>query len=223
MASRARSVADAPDVREWVYRVPRSSRWRLLQWRPRHPHLLDTSASARQSQDPVRHGRERACSRSFKAVSAPRPGATLRSCGPLDCCCRGSVAPVRVPRCPVSPCRVAVARHRAGEHEPRTRHPTADRDGVVRRRKRRLSAAQAALEAADASIADGRNHGICIRWFATTSTDWCEALRNAFRHAHARPVGVEIRYDAQQLRLCVRNDGKGIDHALAAAKDGLGH
>jgi signal transduction histidine kinase len=51
----------------------------------------------------------------------------------------------------------------------------------------------------------------------------CEALRNAFRHAHARRVDVQIRYDAQQLRLRVRDDGKGIDPALAAAKDGHGH
>ena len=38
-----------------------------------------------------------------------------------------------------------------------------------------------------------------------------EALRNAFRHAQARRIELEIRYDKRQLRLRVRDDGKGID------------
>jgi signal transduction histidine kinase/ligand-binding sensor domain-containing protein len=38
-----------------------------------------------------------------------------------------------------------------------------------------------------------------------------EALRNAFRHADARRIEVEIRYDERQFRLRVRDDGKGID------------
>ena len=38
-----------------------------------------------------------------------------------------------------------------------------------------------------------------------------EALRNAFRHAHAQRITVEIRYDKQQLCVRVRDDGKGID------------
>ena len=37
-----------------------------------------------------------------------------------------------------------------------------------------------------------------------------EALRNAFRHAQARQIEVEIRYDEHQLRLRVRDDGKGM-------------
>jgi ligand-binding sensor domain-containing protein/signal transduction histidine kinase len=41
-----------------------------------------------------------------------------------------------------------------------------------------------------------------------------EALRNAFRHAHARRVEVEIRYDERHLTLRVRDDGKGIDPAV---------
>jgi signal transduction histidine kinase/streptogramin lyase len=39
----------------------------------------------------------------------------------------------------------------------------------------------------------------------------CEALRNAFRHAQARRITVEIRYDKPYFRLRVRDDGKGID------------
>jgi signal transduction histidine kinase len=41
-----------------------------------------------------------------------------------------------------------------------------------------------------------------------------EAVRNAFKHAQAERVEVEIRYDERQLRLRVRDDGKGIDAKL---------
>ena len=37
-----------------------------------------------------------------------------------------------------------------------------------------------------------------------------EALRNAFRHAQARRITVEIRYDKRHFRLRVRDDGKGM-------------
>jgi signal transduction histidine kinase/ligand-binding sensor domain-containing protein len=43
-----------------------------------------------------------------------------------------------------------------------------------------------------------------------------EALRNAFRHALARQVEVELRYDDEQFRLRVRDDGKGIDPKVLA-------
>jgi signal transduction histidine kinase len=38
-----------------------------------------------------------------------------------------------------------------------------------------------------------------------------EALRNAFRHARAQRVTVEIKYERRQFRLLVRDDGKGIE------------
>ncbi|MBV9086379.1 MAG: HAMP domain-containing protein [Acidobacteriaceae bacterium] len=50
-----------------------------------------------------------------------------------------------------------------------------------------------------------------------------EALRNAFRHAHARRVEVEIRYGSEQFRLRVRDDGKGIDNAVLSAQASEGH
>ena len=50
-----------------------------------------------------------------------------------------------------------------------------------------------------------------------------EALRNAFRHAHAGRVEVEIRYDTEQFRLRVRDDGKGIDQAVLAKQGLEGH
>jgi signal transduction histidine kinase len=40
-----------------------------------------------------------------------------------------------------------------------------------------------------------------------------EALRNSFRHARARRITIEIRYDRRQFQLRVRDDGKGIDEA----------
>ncbi len=41
-----------------------------------------------------------------------------------------------------------------------------------------------------------------------------EALRNAFRHAHAQRITVEIRYDKRRFCLRVRDDGKGIDEEI---------
>jgi signal transduction histidine kinase len=40
-----------------------------------------------------------------------------------------------------------------------------------------------------------------------------EAMRNAFRHANAQRVAVEIGYDDETFRLHVRDDGKGFDPA----------
>ncbi len=50
-----------------------------------------------------------------------------------------------------------------------------------------------------------------------------EALRNAFQHAHAKQVEVEIRYDEERFRLRVRDDGKGIDTAVLSAQSREGH
>jgi signal transduction histidine kinase/ligand-binding sensor domain-containing protein len=50
-----------------------------------------------------------------------------------------------------------------------------------------------------------------------------EALRNAFRHAQAGQVEVEIRYDNEQFRLRVRDDGKGIDPAVLSGQGSEGH
>jgi signal transduction histidine kinase len=50
-----------------------------------------------------------------------------------------------------------------------------------------------------------------------------EALRNAFRHAHAGRIEVEIRYDQRQLRLLVRDNGKGIDPKVLSGGGRAGH
>ncbi|HEX2454679.1 MAG TPA: two-component regulator propeller domain-containing protein [Vicinamibacterales bacterium] len=41
-----------------------------------------------------------------------------------------------------------------------------------------------------------------------------EALRNAFQHAHAGRVRVEVRFDERQFRLGVTDDGRGIDERV---------
>ena len=48
-------------------------------------------------------------------------------------------------------------------------------------------------------------------------------MRNAFRHAGAKQIEVEIRYDERQLRLRVRDDGKGIDPKLLSDHGPEGH
>jgi signal transduction histidine kinase len=50
-----------------------------------------------------------------------------------------------------------------------------------------------------------------------------EALRNAFRHADAQRIEIEIRYAERQLRLRLRDDGKGIDPKLLSDDGHEGH
>jgi len=50
-----------------------------------------------------------------------------------------------------------------------------------------------------------------------------EALRNAARHAHARKIEVEIRYDERELRLRLRDDGKGIGPKVLSGDGRAGH
>jgi signal transduction histidine kinase/ligand-binding sensor domain-containing protein len=50
-----------------------------------------------------------------------------------------------------------------------------------------------------------------------------EALRNAIRHADARRIEAEIRYDEHYLRIRIRDDGKGIDSAILSHDHAVGH
>jgi signal transduction histidine kinase/ligand-binding sensor domain-containing protein len=50
-----------------------------------------------------------------------------------------------------------------------------------------------------------------------------EALRNAFRHAAAQNIEVEIRYDEKYFRLRVRDDGKGIPSDVLSGDGREGH
>jgi signal transduction histidine kinase/ligand-binding sensor domain-containing protein len=50
-----------------------------------------------------------------------------------------------------------------------------------------------------------------------------ELLRNAFRHACARRVETEVRYDDEQLRVRIRDDGKGMDPDILKTGRPPGH
>ena len=50
-----------------------------------------------------------------------------------------------------------------------------------------------------------------------------EALRNAFRHAAAQTLEVEIRYDENYFRLRIRDDGKGIGEEVLRGDGRKGH
>src|ERR1035438_3777735 len=50
-----------------------------------------------------------------------------------------------------------------------------------------------------------------------------EVLRNAFQHAEARQIEAEIRYDHAQLRVRIRDDGKGIDPKVLQEGNRAGH
>jgi len=50
-----------------------------------------------------------------------------------------------------------------------------------------------------------------------------EALRNAFVHADATRIGVKLHYDPQQLRVRVRDNGKGIAPDVLNRGERQGH
>ena len=50
-----------------------------------------------------------------------------------------------------------------------------------------------------------------------------EAMRNAFRHAEAKNLEVEIRYDEEYFRVRVRDDGKGIPSDVLSGDGRQGH
>ncbi len=50
-----------------------------------------------------------------------------------------------------------------------------------------------------------------------------EALRNAFKHAEAKQIEVEIHYDASRLRLRIRDNGKGIAQDVVQGDGRTGH
>ena len=50
-----------------------------------------------------------------------------------------------------------------------------------------------------------------------------EVLRNAFQHARAHQIEAEVRYGDRQLRLRIRDDGKGIDPRVLQEGGRAGH
>jgi signal transduction histidine kinase len=51
----------------------------------------------------------------------------------------------------------------------------------------------------------------------------CEALRNAFRHAGAANIEIEVHYGQHQLRVRIRDDGRGINREVLQKGGRLGH
>jgi signal transduction histidine kinase len=51
----------------------------------------------------------------------------------------------------------------------------------------------------------------------------CEALRNAFQHSGAARIQVGIHYDDKQFRVCIRDNGKGIDSKVLDGGGREGH
>ena len=49
-----------------------------------------------------------------------------------------------------------------------------------------------------------------------------EAVANALRHAQAQAIDIELKYEAENLALRVRDDGRGFD-AERAIQLGIGH
>jgi signal transduction histidine kinase len=50
-----------------------------------------------------------------------------------------------------------------------------------------------------------------------------EALRNAFRHAQAHQIEVDLRYGDKAFTLRVRDNGRGIDRDILSADGRKGH
>jgi signal transduction histidine kinase/ligand-binding sensor domain-containing protein len=51
----------------------------------------------------------------------------------------------------------------------------------------------------------------------------CEAVRNAFQHSGAARIEVRIHYDDRHFRVCIRDNGKGIDPKVLDAGGCVGH
>ena len=49
------------------------------------------------------------------------------------------------------------------------------------------------------------------------------AMTNAFRHAHARRIEVEIHYGERWFRVRVRDDGRGMDSQVVPNQGSAGH
>src|SRR5262249_51450958 len=50
-----------------------------------------------------------------------------------------------------------------------------------------------------------------------------EALRNAFRHAHAKRIEADLHYDKRQMRMRIRDDGNGISQNVLDTGGRDGH
>ena len=69
----------------------------------------------------------------------------------------------------------------------------------------------------------GTSRGLPLRVRNDVHRIASEAVRNAFQHAQAGRIEVEIRYERRQLRLRVLDNGKGIDQKVLAEGGRPGH
>jgi len=72
-------------------------------------------------------------------------------------------------------------------------------------------------------IVEGRPQKLCPTLQDEIFRIGREVIRNAFHHAVASHIEVEIRYDERELRLRIRDDGKGIDSKVLEASGRPGH
>ena len=67
-------------------------------------------------------------------------------------------------------------------------------------------------------IEEGENRALCSTAKTEVYRVVLEILRNAYRHAHATRIEAETRYDDRELRVRIRDNGRGIDSTVL--KDG---
>jgi signal transduction histidine kinase len=72
-------------------------------------------------------------------------------------------------------------------------------------------------------IVEGERKALSLTLQAEVYRIACEILRNAFRHAGARRIEAEVRYAGEQLRVRIRDDGKGIDPEVLRKGRRQGH
>ena len=93
----------------------------------------------------------------------------------------------------------------------------------ARRPEAGIQALDNAIDSAEQAINEGWRTIQDLRATGAVYQIGHEVLRNAFRHAHARRIEAEIRYDTLNLRLRIRDDGKGIDRNILEEGARAGH
>jgi signal transduction histidine kinase len=92
------------------------------------------------------------------------------------------------------------------------RHEGADLEATIGRLGRELAAPQNELASPDFHVnVEGATRSLAPIVGNEVDRIAIEALRNAFLHARAQRIEVEIWYHTQEFRLRVRDNGKGID------------
>ena len=72
-------------------------------------------------------------------------------------------------------------------------------------------------------IVEGRRRELALMFQTELYRISREVIRNAFAHAQASHIEVEVRYDRNQLQIRIRDDGKGIKSELIKSAGRAGH